>query len=362
MITRSIGIELDINEHAANEIYMNEHDFAKTNNGDLNSILEHIYSINGISPLSMTWELTADCNFKCPFCYIHNIADEQKKSFQYSFNDIRKELDVLIDRGLLICYLTGGECLMHPDFIDIYTYLKKKGVLVAVLTNAALLSKKHLDVFTEYPPYKVEVSIYGTESTYSKQNPSGCASKVLSNVLTLKKMGINVIAKMPYNKCTEIEFDHVRDWCETNAVDFYFSDELFDSYDGRDNTEYRELISRTDTTGGSTVQVSGKREYKKVFDCSAGKHSFVLAYNGKMRPCFAFYEMKAPEWCFDIRMDGLVGAYDKMRSKIASVAGNKLMYCNGCVNCISCQECIATLSCAENPQRHMAEHCVCYKM
>lgn len=358
MITRTIGIELDINEHAANEIYMDEHDFAKTNNGDLNSILEHIYNINGIAPLSMTWELTANCNFKCPFCYIHNMADEQKKAFRYSFDEIRTELDELIDRGLLICYLTGGECLTHPDFIDIYTYLKKKGVLVAVLTNAALLAEKHLGVFAEYPPYKIEVSIYGTKTTYSGVDSAECASRVLSNVLTLKKMGINVIAKMPYNKCTEAEFNHVRDWCETNAVDFYFSDELFDSYDGRDNAVYRKQISSDD----SADLVSGKRQYKKIFDCAAGKHSFVLAYNGKIRPCFAFYEVKAPDWCFDISRDGLVGAYEKMHDRITSIAGNRLMYCKGCANCDSCQECIATLSCATNPERHMVEHCTCYKM
>lgn len=245
-----------------------------------------MYRKNGISPLSMTWELTDKCNLNCPFCYIHNHSNtSNNEKFEYRFEEIKSELDDLIRQGLFICYLTGGECLLHPDFEKIYLYLKKRGVLVAVLTNAALLSEKHIEIFQRYKPYKVEVSIYGVDQTFSSD--STLANKILENVLKLKNIGINVSAKMPLNNCTAGEFLKVQSWCAENDIDFFYSDELFSAYDGTDISIFKrdkeeEIILRERKFG-----------YKKVFDCPAGKHSFILSYNRKIRPCFAFYERKA---------------------------------------------------------------------
>ena len=144
MITRTINsIEFDINECEANEIYLNENDYEKTNGGDLDSILEMFWEKKHVFlPLSMTWELTNDCNFECPFCYIHEKNRRNKSEWKYNFKNMKAIIDFLIDNGLFICYLTGGECLIHPDFVKIYKYLKKRGVLVVILTNASLLNTK----------------------------------------------------------------------------------------------------------------------------------------------------------------------------------------------------------------------------
>lgn len=350
MITRKSIIEYDVNEYEANEIYLDERFLEETNGGDIDSILDLMYRKNGISPLSMTWELTNRCNFNCPFCYIHNHSNTSKEEcIEYRFEEIQSELDKLIERGLFICYLTGGECLLHPDFEKIYLYLKKAGVLVAVLTNAVLLTEKHISMFKKYKPYKVEVSIYGVDLTFV-ENPT-VAKKVLENVLKLRNAGVNVIAKMPFNSCTEGQFEKVQSWCTEQDIDFFYSDELFNGYDGTDNTIFKRDKEE------NTIPSELKFGYKKVFDCSAGKYSFILSYNGKVRPCFAFYEQKAPEWGFDIEK-GIVAAFDRMKNRIETIAGRRLKYCKGCEKSEQCQECIATQIMPDDTELYMKYKCM----
>ncbi|MGM0470350.1 MAG: radical SAM protein, partial [Promethearchaeati archaeon] len=90
-------------------------------------------------PLSLELEITARCNLNCKHCYINLRAnDEIAKRNELSKEDIKEIIDESISLGAISCTLTGGEPLLRGDFIDIYLYLKKKGILVSVFTNATL--------------------------------------------------------------------------------------------------------------------------------------------------------------------------------------------------------------------------------
>ena len=79
----------------------------------------------------------------------------------YTFEEAKQIIDTMVNEGLLFCNLTGGEVFLNPDFLNIYKYLKNKGVIVSIFTNLSLLTDEILDVLVEYKPYIVEVSIYG---------------------------------------------------------------------------------------------------------------------------------------------------------------------------------------------------------
>ena len=150
------GLNFAIDVNTSSNVYLDKRIAYKVHNGALDQILDAIYDFNkSYIPLCMTWEITNKCNFNCPFCYINtpNIPKIHLKRFK----DIKSDIDYLIEKGLLVCYLTGGEALSHPDFIQIYKYLKTNGVLVAVLTNLSLLNDKIIKLFKEYPPYKISV-------------------------------------------------------------------------------------------------------------------------------------------------------------------------------------------------------------
>lgn len=353
MITRIInGIEFDIEETESNEVYFEQDMLQEIGGGDLESILNMFYNQKQTYlPLSLTWELTSKCNFFCPFCYIHTKNNDEHKNC-FSFSLVKNELEKLIERGLFICYLTGGECLLHPDFIEIYTFLKKHGVLVVVLTNASLLNEQHFEVFKKYKPYKIEISIYGIERTFSPNAESDCI-KVLENIMRLNALGINVVCKTPINKYTESQFKNISNWCQKNSIDYYYSTELFDTYDGISMQKFKVELPLDDILQ-ERVSLTRVRK-KKLFDCKASKYSFLISADFSLRPCFAFYNID--EAIFVADEETLLEKLDQMIRYINSYKDVYLSYCTGCVYSEFCQECIVTQYNRENLKEYMHQKC-----
>ena len=353
MLTRIInGVAIDIDETKGNELYFEQEILSEIGDGDFESILNMFWKKRQhYIPLSLTWEITEKCNFECPFCYIHT-KNKSIKENVFSFSSVKKEIEDLISQGLLISYLTGGECLLHPDFLNIYEFLKSRGVMVVILTNASLLAEKHFDMFQKYKPYKVEVSIYGTKDTFSN-NPESDCKKVLDNILKLKAMDINVVCKTPLNKCTEHQFLSIKKWCYENHIDFYYSNELYDTYSGESMQKFKLDFSKENE---HTAYVpDGKKQRKKLFCCKASKYSFVMAPDLSLRPCLAFHKIK--DAIIFKRGKSISESLACMRTYIESFNDKYLPYCNGCDSFEICQECIVTQYGHRNLEEYMLKKC-----
>src|SRR5258708_17953187 len=78
-------------------------------------------------------------------------------------------LDELADAGCLWILFTGGEIFARRDFLDIYTYAKKKGFIITLFTNGTLITEKIADYLAEWRPFSIEITLYGrTKDTYEK--------------------------------------------------------------------------------------------------------------------------------------------------------------------------------------------------
>ena len=121
-------------------------------------------------PFSFDLEVTARCNNDCRHCYINlPVFDAEAEKKELSFDEISAIADEAVSLGALWCLITGGEPLLREDFSEIYTALKKKGLLTSVFTNACLITEEHIRVFKRYPPRDIEVTVYGvTKETYEK--------------------------------------------------------------------------------------------------------------------------------------------------------------------------------------------------
>lgn len=78
----------------------------------------------------------AGCNMKCSYCYNPEVIFGKGK---YSLSEITSFLNQrmqLLD-GVV---LSGGECLLYPDVIDIMRELKQLGFLIKVDTNGSMPS------------------------------------------------------------------------------------------------------------------------------------------------------------------------------------------------------------------------------
>lgn len=342
MIKRVINdIEIDVDEHEANVFYF-DNDFAKKiNSFKMEDIIQKIYEErNEYIPLTVFNEITPLCNFKCPFCYInHNIV---KFNFP-NLNDYLKIYADLIEKGMLYCTLTGGEILSHPYFFDIYKFLKENGVIVSLFTNGSLFTEEHYNLFKQYKPFQIEISIYSIEennfSNITGQSEIGC-DKVLNNILELKKMGINVKCKTQLNKLTIKGFEKIKEWCILHQIPYYYSSELQDRYDGTSTQEYDLEVEQHDKIYKDRLKKSNAiSEFgvKKYFECGAGKYGLMISYDLKIRPCASFYSIK--EACFTTD-SGIKLALSNLKSYIETKKGKPLMGCSGCNAEPICKECI----------------------
>ena len=121
-------------------------------------------------PLDGTIELTYRCPLQCSFCYSRvPTNDATARPQELSFEEHRRILDEIAGAGCLWLLYTGGEVFAREDFLDIYTYSKKKGLLVTIFTNGTLITPQTADRLAKWVPFSIEVTIYGiTRKTYER--------------------------------------------------------------------------------------------------------------------------------------------------------------------------------------------------
>ena len=155
-------------------------------------------------PLSGTIEATRRCNHHCVHCYNNLPAgDESSQRNELTFQDHCRILDEIADSGCLWLLYTGGEIFVRNDFLDIYTYAKRKGLLITLFTNGALITEKTADYLADWRPFSIEITLYGrTPGTYDRvTNVPGSYERCLQGIrfllqrdlpLKLKTMAISV--------------------------------------------------------------------------------------------------------------------------------------------------------------------------
>ena len=349
MINRIInGIEIEINPLEADAIYLSEKDIANLKEFDIESIIYYILSKNDAKyiPLSMTIELTNKCNYNCPFCYIHDNDSKGSYGNFYRFEDIKMDLLWLIDHGLLYCTITGGEPLLHPDFKEIYLFMKNNGVLINLFTNLSLLNDEILDLILTYPPLKLETTMYAyNDPQYSliTNQTAFSAKDFKARVLMLKDKGINVICKTPLNSSTINEFEKCKKWCDENKVAYYYSENVSNSYNGIDMQAYKLNYDVILKIKKSRVVEIPKQDFfnfgkKQAFECGAGKCAFFISYDYCLRPCMSFYEIKDAN--FKIKYNEIHEAFNQMLDFINFYKNKPLTFCCGCTSKKICKVCV----------------------
>ena len=76
------------------------------------------------------------CDFSCPFCHNHRVADDDPELHEVPWDDVARTLQRKRDwyDGVV---LTGGEPLMHPEVFELCERLKATGQPVKIDTNGS---------------------------------------------------------------------------------------------------------------------------------------------------------------------------------------------------------------------------------
>lgn len=120
------------------------------------------------TPVEVSLEVTRRCPLDCQHCYNNlEMGDLGARNRELTKDEYAKILDELAEMGVIWLLFTGGEIFARKDFLEIYTYAKQKGFLITLFTNGILINEKIADYLREYPPFGIEITLYGrTKETY----------------------------------------------------------------------------------------------------------------------------------------------------------------------------------------------------
>ena len=264
-------------------------------------------------PVSFELELTARCNLDCRHCYINLPADDKEaRENELSFPAIKGIVDQAVSLGAVWCLLTGGEPLLRKDFFEIYLYLKKKGVLVSLFTNASLINAKHINFFKKYPPRDIEVTVYGvTEDVYERISRGQGSFLAFSRGLNLLlESKIKVRLKAMALRSNVHQLPEISEFCRKRNKDYFRFDPLlhlrFDGNQQRNEEIKSERLSPREIADIEQADQERSQalinnctkfinsELKRVnhrylFTCGSGKRNFCVSSDGLFRLCSSLF-------------------------------------------------------------------------
>ncbi len=248
------------------------------------------------APLAASIELTCACNLRCRHCYIN---DPSTRSRDLSLDQIESIFTDLARHEVLFLVLTGGEPLLRPDFPELYRLARQLGFIVIIFTNATLVSPSLAKTLLEYPPRRIEVSIYGhTRETYERVTGiPGSFDRFQQGLALLLNNGLSVELKTVVMQANRHELMAMRDWATELGCQFRYDPLIHCSLAG-DTTPIRERIPPPDVLD---LQMSNPQDQMQfltyaarianlppqthLFECGAGKQIIHIDALGQAHPC-----------------------------------------------------------------------------
>jgi MoaA/NifB/PqqE/SkfB family radical SAM enzyme len=303
-------------------------------------------------PLNGGIELTRRCNLRCVHCYVGKQDDiERLSGRELDTAEICRIVDEIADAGCLFLMITGGEPLIRKDFEYIYRYIKSKGLLTTVFTNATLITDEIAGLFAELPPYSIEISIYGsTEETCRKvTGVAGSLGRCLDGIRMLLAHGVkHVQLKTVLMTLNRQEFFEMEKIALDMGLEFRMDAAIFPRFDGdRAPLELRvtpkEAVDRELSADRMLRDLTCYFERRKgipapddLYPCGAGITNFHVDPYGNLTPC-----MIPAGLSYNLADGSFIDGWDNVINGIIYKKAGASSRCNGCEKMALCSFCPA---------------------
>jgi len=313
------------------------------------------------TPIYAVFELTGRCNLDCKMCYVHVMDHKEALKKELSKEQWLKIFDDAFAEGMMFALLTGGECLIRPDFKELYLYLWNRGVKVSVNTNGVFLNEDYVEFFRHYPPEQIQISLYGSnEDSYEKVTGSRVFARVDHAITLLQEASIPLTMAVTPNRYMLEDVDGLMTYFRDRNLEHDISPFLIEPREGivRDNyalsqEEYISFLLKRQRYIGKVVEAPTQipeaggtcTEPVQGMRCKAGTVRSLITWDGYMVPCMAL---------MDIRENVLELGYQECWKRINAAAKRAFlpMECEGCIYEKMCSICPAVRS-----GRMSSEHC-----
>jgi radical SAM protein with 4Fe4S-binding SPASM domain len=304
-------------------------------------------------PLAGSWELTFRCNLQCGHCWVNlPAADRAARTRELTVEEIRRITDEVVEAGCLWLLLTGGEVFIRPDFFEIYTYKKRAGLMLTVFTNGTTITERVADLLAEWPPRRIEISLYGiTPKTYAAVTGVPALERCLRGIRLLLDRKLNLRLKSVVTTENYDEYLAIRRFVqrELGLREFSYDPNLnYRKVEGRAGfaparhrvpPEKIVELDRTldqDTGDGlrNFYQNAGPVKSSYVFTCGAGMNSFHIDPYGQLSTC-----MMVPSHTYDLRQGSFRQGWEEYFPSVVYRKREKSSRCHTCSIASACDNC-----------------------
>lgn len=147
------------------------------------------------TPIYGILELLPLCNLNCDMCYVRLSKEEMEK--QGRLRTVEEWLSLAQEMkkaGTLFLLLTGGEPLLYPHFQELYLALKKMGMIITINSNGTLINEQWANFFQENKPRRINITLYGgSDEIYQNlcHYPNGY-QQAITGIRLLQEKGIDI--------------------------------------------------------------------------------------------------------------------------------------------------------------------------
>lgn len=257
------------------------------------------------APMNVSIEVTRRCPLECQHCYNNlPMGDQDAHRREMTTEEHFRLLNELFEMGTFWLLYTGGEIFARKDFLEIYTYAKKKGFLITLFTNGILVTEKIADYLAEWPPFAIEITLYGrTRETYEAltQIP-GSYDRCIRGIKLLQERNLPLKLKTVATSINKHEVLSMKQFAEQDlGVEFKFDGQInpridcsqsplavrltpeemvaLDAQDPKRMGEYRTLVGR-DSGKQAPIEQAGT-----VYVCGGGADAFAVNAYGEVGIC-----------------------------------------------------------------------------
>lgn len=252
-------------------------------------------------PIAATLELTRRCNLRCTHCYLGNQAEQHlRRGAELGTEAVKSALSEWAEAGCLYLTLTGGDPMLRPDFAEIYRHARELGLVVSVFCNGTLVTDEVVALFREWPPRKVEVSLYGATPAVHEAitGVQGSHAQAWAGIRRLQAEGIRVELKTMLMTTNRHETEKMRRQAEAAGLNFRHDAALFPCLDDGSvrPLEFRVAPAEAVCEDLATperrrnwqeriARTAGHAEDERLYTCAAGLTAFHADPFGGLSPC-----------------------------------------------------------------------------
>jgi len=303
-------------------------------------------------PANGTIEITRRCPLNCQHCYNNlPMGDREARRRELSYEEHCRLIDEIVEAGCLWLLFTGGEIFARKDFLEIYTYAKRKGLIITLFTNGTLITPQIADYLVEWRPFNIEITLYGaTRETYERLTGiRGSYDRCLRGIRLLQERGLPLKLKSVAVTINKHEIPEMQRFAESLGVEFKYDAMMSPRIDCSQSPLAVRLrpeeIVELDLADPTRVaewrriaaQFNGLSPHRdEVYECGGGVNSFAIDPEGKMSICVLSHVDS-----YDLRAGGFNDGWNGFLQQVRHKKRTRLTKCTMCQMKSTCGMCPA---------------------